>query len=482
MKPAVYMNIFRTHVWDRHVAEMAEIARRSTRSGVFVIAADETKEILPIRDFYKYSHNSDFSGFHLPSVPNGRVLWWNADYPLYTIWKQYPCFDYYIMIEYDTFVNCDLDAVISKCVDRNLDLVVHQLQQISRDSHWSYLSVSELGDPLWQALIPFLIFSNRAVEMMFETRQALARQYQIGGIRHWPYCEAFLPSVAIKRGLNVGSVSDLVDSSLLRFRPFLNIRDVRLGAVERVAHPVLGGRRFVAALVAGEPKGAHLLSDGFLRPELEGEDPADIEAVLGAEAKPYAAGSQSISNDSDVIDLARDKPATQSSLSQWSRSPTIARDACRANSGSIPEDYAFHTGCELEPWWSVDLLRPSRVEAIEIVNRPNFEYRFRHFRIETSIDGLDWVVQFTKMDDRGVSSAPERPAVFRFAHPARVRHLRIVALDSEVLHLRRVRVLGAEIDAPTCAVNETPRAAAPLSPAAEAVSGSFQSPFQKAEA
>lgn len=446
MNLTTYINIFRTHVWDRHIAEMANMARNCTRSGAFIVAADESNGVIETPDFFKYAHTSDLSGLTLPMIPNNNVLWWNGDYPMYEIWRQYSCFDYYIMIEYDTFINCDLDRIVSLCAERKIDLVVHDLKQISAGSHWSYPSVSELGVPTWQALIPFLILSKRMVEVMFETRQTLARQYHEGAIKQWPYCEAFIPTIAMMHSFNLAAVSDFIDASLLRFRPHLSLRDNRLRSAERVAHPVFGGQRFIAAYANGRPDDTLLLSDGYLRPELEQEDLADVAAVLGREVKRFPAVESSMINYPPGMDLARDKPSTQSSWSEWSRGSTAAADACRANSGPLPNDYAFHTGGEPEPWWAVDLVELSRIEAVEILNRPGLESRFCHFRIETSLDGTVWKVQFTKTDDRGVSSAPERPAVFRFTEAVQARHLRIVKLGDGVMHLRRVRVLGTAID------------------------------------
>jgi hypothetical protein len=149
---------------------------------------------------------------------------------------------------------------------------------------------------------------------------------------------------------------------------------------------------------------------------------------------------------SDMIDLARNKPATQSSRSVWSRASTATEDACRAISGPLPLDYAFHTDNELAPWWAVDLQRMCTIYAVEIVNRPghDFESRFRYFDIETSVNGFDWKVEFRKRDDFYVSSEAMYPATFAFNSSVKARYLRIVKKDPGVLHLRRIRILGTE--------------------------------------
>jgi hypothetical protein len=439
-----YLNVFRTHVWDRHVAYMARRSRDCGRSGAFLVAADESNGEIPVAEFAKFSHTTDFSHLGLPAIPSDCVLWWNADYPLFAIWRQYPNFDYYIMSEYDTFINCNLDHVIASCAERAVDLVVHELQPIHEGLHWTYPFVRELGADAWHALIPFTILSRGLIERLFQARRRLAERLRAGEIETWPYCEAFIPTIAKLHKLNIASVAEFVDTRYLRFRPFLNLRDDRLYEQECVAHPVLGGSRFVAAFSRARGGEGHVWTDGCLCPELEREAPEDIVEALGAvppRFDPTDAPRPALLPAEN--DLAFGKPASQSSLCAWSHGKTIAEDAARANSFPLPSDYAFHTDHEEEAWWAVDLLRHVHVRAVEILNRPGYESRFVQFRIETSLDGATWRPQLEKHDNRGISSSPSRPAVLTFDEPALARHVRIVNLKPGFLHLRRVRVLAA---------------------------------------
>jgi hypothetical protein len=165
--------------------------------------------------------------------------------------------------------------------------------------------------------------------------------------------------------------------------------------------------------------------------------------VIGADGKPIATAMPA-PDPPGTIDLARGRPALQSSRSEWSKGATAAEDASLANSGPTPPDYAFHTEHEARPWWAVDLEKTCTVHAVEVLNRVGgaFEDRFRYLAIETSLDGVEWAVQFSKTDGSRISSDPVRPAVFRFSAPVAARFLRIVKLDPGVLHLRRIRVLG----------------------------------------
>ncbi|WP_036262303.1 FkbM family methyltransferase [Methylocapsa aurea] len=65
------------------------------------------------------------------------------------------------------------------------------------------------------------------------------------------------------------------------------------------------------------------------------------------------------------INVALRKPATQSSLSVYSR----PNDAQGAVSGVLNGSYGFHTGKENRPWWQVDLEASFPLEEIVIFNR-----------------------------------------------------------------------------------------------------------------
>src|SRR5580658_1781349 len=122
-----YVMLLRTHLWSSTIAALAERARTAAPAGEFVVTADETRGALEVGGFKKLSHTNDFSSFSLPSLPRDRVLWWNADYVLYAARKALPDFDYYVMLEYDVSVNCNVDEMIARCAAKGIDLVAHDL-------------------------------------------------------------------------------------------------------------------------------------------------------------------------------------------------------------------------------------------------------------------------------------------------------------------------------------------------------------------
>lgn len=92
----------------------------------------------------------------------------------------------------------------------------------------------------------------------------------------------------------------------------------------------------------------------------------------------------------DCIDLAKNKKAIQSSISKWSHRDDASR-ACKTD--LIFDDYAFHTGLEMNPWWMIDLESIEAIDCIRITNRANTKYqeRIKSIKVELSLDGNTWI-------------------------------------------------------------------------------------------
>ncbi len=439
-----YAVIFRTHLWDDGIAEMARRAAACCPSAHFVVAADVTNGPLNVEPFQAIPHTCDAASLSLPNVPPDRTLWWNADYVLYFVRERLPGFDYYVMLEYDVLLNCDIDSIIARCMGEGIDFVAKEIGEI-HPGHWSRPSALEMTGVIHWALIPLVVVSARAVDALYRRRRAMAYQLAQKAITQWPYCEPFMTTVLAQHAdMKLASWETLLNAQLLRYRPILSLRDKRLAVGPLVAHPVFASRRFIETFLREKPSGSHLMPDGRLWPDLANEDPAQIRAVLGEDADDMTgvSGLRPDAASGAPRDVARNKPATQSSHSAWSRAPSAAEDARRAVSGILPADFAFHTQGEPEPWWRVDLLTDHVIAAVEIINRPGKEYRFKRFRIESSLDDATWTIELVKADQSEISSDEKHPALFTMPTLFRARYVKIVSLGSEVLHLRRVRVFG----------------------------------------
>lgn len=437
----MYLVAFRTHVWDNDIAAIAQRALSCCGVGTFVVIADETKGPIDADPFFKVAHTDDFSSLSLPKTPESKSLWWNADYVLYYLRKQYPNFEYYIMLEYDALTHCNFDLIISECISEKIDMVVHQLKIINQGSHWSYQSIAEYVDngPAWHALIPIFIINGVSIDKIYSCRIDAAYLLENKEIGAWPYCETWLPTIGKKIGLRIEELSRFANTKQLRFRPYLNIKEFAARKDYFFAHPVMGGERFIRSFISQASDGSYLYTDGRLCPELEDEDPSLLYSVLGNyfEKPSIQKNPKSLG----LVNLSLNMPATQSSVSKWSRGRSHAEDASLAVTQTLYPDYAFHTDYEENPYWKIDLQVSHLVHFVEVINRSGVD-RFQKFQIETSIDDNEYEIVYIKNDTRKVSCVEERPAYFQLNKPTFARYVKIVLNSHNYLHLRNIKIWG----------------------------------------
>lgn len=147
-----------------------------------------------------------------------------------------------------------------------------------------------------------------------------------------------------------------------------------------------------------------------------------------------------------VANLALNRPATQSSTSSWSRFAEPERDAAGANDGTITGRGGFHTEREFQPWWSVDLGAPFRIESIRIHNRRDCAERLKHFRILRSLDGEQWITMYRKIDGHVFGATDDLPHVAMIEGGPVARHVRVQIEDTEYLHFDECEISGSPAD------------------------------------
>ena len=150
--------------------------------------------------------------------------------------------------------------------------------------------------------------------------------------------------------------------------------------------------------------------------------------------------------DFSLPNLALNKPATQSSVSPWSRGGTPEDDARNAVNGDPTKEYGFHTSDDPSPWWMVDLGGPVRIQFVRIFNREAVEWiqrRASPLIIEVSETGDHWTLIFqTSPGHLFTGHLGGRPLIFSVNHPSAVRFLRITIPRREWLHLAEVEIYG----------------------------------------
>ena len=150
-----------------------------------------------------------------------------------------------------------------------------------------------------------------------------------------------------------------------------------------------------------------------------------------------------------VENLALGRPATQSSVSEWSRARTPEADARGGNNGVIDGEAGFHTAVSALPWWQVDLQSVCLIQAVHLFNRRHCAARLRHFTILGSMDGAQWLELFRKSDDTVFGEDDLLPYVARLSPGDGARFVRIRLDGTEPLHFCECQVLGTVADADT---------------------------------
>lgn len=143
--------------------------------------------------------------------------------------------------------------------------------------------------------------------------------------------------------------------------------------------------------------------------------------------------------------LSEGKPATQSSVSAWSRFPAVALDAAGAVDGLITGAAKFHTERDESPWWLVDLLESFYICEVRLFNRMDFKERASHLVIEVDSGDDQWLEVFRKDDDSLFGGVDGYPLICNISSFLFARRVRVRLLEREYLHLNQVQVFGSRV-------------------------------------
>jgi FkbM family methyltransferase len=143
--------------------------------------------------------------------------------------------------------------------------------------------------------------------------------------------------------------------------------------------------------------------------------------------------------------IALNKPAKQSSTSQWSIGHSNEADARQANNGDKSGKMWCHTGEEANPWWQVDLQESYLIQGAVLFNRPDQAGRLKRFRLLTSLDGETWRCVYQKKDDSIFGKSVTDSFAINFK-PTLARFVRISLDGHGFLHFSELEVFGEKPD------------------------------------
>jgi len=178
-----------------------------------------------------------------------------------------------------------------------------------------------------------------------------------------------------------------------------------------------------------------------------GNDAYGREVMLSLESALSSEAAKPADTPSLRQNLGHGRPATQSSVSPWSREKTPEKEAARVVSGRFTGSYNCHTAFEDRPWWRVDLERQCKIQQIRIYNRvadPLIMARSNRFQIDLSDDDVNWRNVFIRSDDTLFAGGEETPFIWVPHLPMRARFVRIQLPGRQFLHLEQVEVYGEE--------------------------------------
>nr|WP_242012068.1 glycosyltransferase 61 family protein [Acetobacter oeni] len=174
------------------------------------------------------------------------------------------------------------------------------------------------------------------------------------------------------------------------------------------------------------------------------------------------------------VNIALNRPATQSSISVWSAETTPEREAERGVNGIVDAKNWFQTKLEDQPWWQVDLGAQFTLYSIRIFNRTgttDVMARVAALGIALSTDGITWRKIMGPADHGIFGGADGDPLIWQaadFRDPETGRQgdeitaslVKVFLESKDLLSLGQVQVYGTPAGTST---SSEPRQTGPLS-------------------
>ncbi len=455
-----YAVLFKIYFLDSFVLRQLDRLKARVGEGHVYVIADETKGPvgpIPHDRVIRATEAEMLSRGFAKDDPWLSLFWYHADYSLYRLFQDQPGYDYYVTVEYDAVINADLDELVAAVAARNIDFVGQRIPlPISK---WGWSRTCE-GIYRLEDIRPYLNFiafySARAVLALRDKRLELSQRLRNGEIGAFPMSEAYIATELDLQGFTIGNLPDFGDASRSDWWP--PTPEAELGNLEYCTfmHPVLEGARCAASLLRGDYL-SMLFSPGWeVARRLTLLEPRDYIPTLfpillnqdRTEPIPFAmehVGAPLFEESDPSPNIARGKPATQSSISHASRNRSPRDDAGGAVNGLVTGTFGFHTAYDNPPWWMVDLERPYHLAEVWIYNRLDAPSTLRHFKLLTSRNGRDWEVSFEHRSDGNFGGVWGTPLMIEF-DGAVARFVRIELAGWGFLHLDQVKVFGTEAD------------------------------------
>ncbi len=460
-----YAVIFKIHYFDAFVGRQLERLKAEIGSGHLYVMADETRGPvgeIPHDRVIRVTEGEMLERGYAKRSEQHAMYWHASDYSLYRMLEGYPRYDYYLLVEFDAVINGALDTIVAAIAAKGSDFVGEPLGTPVAKWFWTKTcdKVYDLAD-LRPYLTVIAFFSYRAVTLLRDRRLALSRRFLSQEIDQFPLSEAFIATEVFMAGLNVDRLSDFGNTAFLDWWPPYEESELDALAEGTFVHPILDHESYLRSLLRKDQLGSIFHLDSRTVPKLMRLPPREyIPELLLKLANRKRAADRAFTIEQlnaplfempePSTNIAKGKPATQSSVSRYSRFRQPSQDAAGAVNGLATGTFGFHTGKDDPPWWMVDLEEPHVLDAIWVYNRLYFEARTRLLTIYASEDGRNWTQIFSLPPGENFGGVYGTPLMV--ALPARLaaRFIRIEAAGKQHLHLDQVKIFGtpASLGAP----------------------------------
>src|SRR5262245_51733376 len=118
-----YAVLLKVHYWDDFAERRLQHLLRKAAGGDVFVFVDETHGPVPEIPYDRVIRvtERDMTALDTVLYPQGKVFWYNVDYPLYYFYLQDKSYDYYLMSEHDAVFNIDVDRFVDMAHASNVD-------------------------------------------------------------------------------------------------------------------------------------------------------------------------------------------------------------------------------------------------------------------------------------------------------------------------------------------------------------------------
>lgn len=444
--------IFRTHYWNENTIHLAKRLYGQSAGYRFFVLCDETRGEINVHPFDKISHTDDFKSIGLqPNRGHTPNLWWDGDCVFYFIRKALPDIKYFFVVENDCYLNADLDKIIKRMIDNNVDLVGYIYD--FKDGDWPQKTVEPYFDKVKQMFFPFIGISAKLIDKSYVERKRILGLHEEDPDKYpWPFCEAMMSSVAVSNNMKFIDISEFLNVDRFKYRPHLYMNSGIVNIPNSICHPVSGydflekrieniGVMEVFDDFSDLSLSVQTIDKSYFMPIIERavlklRDPEKLKTFWNV------ALARNWINKLPRLNLAFAMPCQQSSISEWSIAGDMVSDAELANNEIYKEDNYNHTGVENDPWWQVFFEKTIRVRNVIIVPRPFLFERMNKFKVSVSQDGETWNDVYMKDDESPILKVGMRFFPISFDDEIYAKYLRVTCLGHTAIHFIQVKVFS----------------------------------------